>query len=338
MSETLIGNVRGLQGERGPQGLTGETGATGPQGPAGQQGETGPAGVGVPAGGTAGQMLVKTDGTDYNTRWITPALTQNAGYFDIEADAIGMVKVSNINSIPDNTYGYLRFHAAGDVSTPAPIVLFQNDRARCSAITLFGVYTDEKYYAITQINSDDSTSAMMKGKCQYFKINGALFISGYEVYAKTDTAVGSGKGHLFCECPNYNNMMFDITNAGFMVSTPSANLKFYMCCDEVHGVYLYSQSSGGYTDNVEIPTTKVATGTLVLPQYVFLNLGCNVYYCNVWKSGTSSLTLAKVTFEVTASSFADHSATVKVTFEEVNSGDDFSQGGYYITRPSWVLG
>ena len=49
-----------------PKGDTGATGATGPQGP------TGPAGPGVAAGGTAGQVLSKVDGTDYNTEWINP--------------------------------------------------------------------------------------------------------------------------------------------------------------------------------------------------------------------------------------------------------------------------
>ena len=49
-----------------PKGDTGATGATGPQGP------TGPAGPGVAAGGTAGQVLSKVDGTDYNTQWINP--------------------------------------------------------------------------------------------------------------------------------------------------------------------------------------------------------------------------------------------------------------------------
>ena len=38
--------------------------ATGPQGPAGP---------GVPSGGTAGQVLTKVDGTDYNTEWATPS-------------------------------------------------------------------------------------------------------------------------------------------------------------------------------------------------------------------------------------------------------------------------
>lgn len=38
-------------------------------GPAGADGADGADGVGVPAGGTAGQVLAKIDGTDYNTQW-----------------------------------------------------------------------------------------------------------------------------------------------------------------------------------------------------------------------------------------------------------------------------
>lgn len=41
-------------------------GTPGPPGPAG------PAGPGVAPGGTAGQILAKIDGTDYNTEWIDP--------------------------------------------------------------------------------------------------------------------------------------------------------------------------------------------------------------------------------------------------------------------------
>ena len=37
------------------------------------QGATGAPGQGVPVGGTAGQVLEKIDGTDYNTQWATPA-------------------------------------------------------------------------------------------------------------------------------------------------------------------------------------------------------------------------------------------------------------------------
>lgn len=67
-----------IRGAQGPQGATGATGATGPKGEQGPQGETGPqgpqgpqgpAGQGVPTGGTAGQVLAKVDGTNYNTEW-----------------------------------------------------------------------------------------------------------------------------------------------------------------------------------------------------------------------------------------------------------------------------
>lgn len=49
---------QGIQGEQGPQGLTGNTGPQGDDG------------VGVPAGGTTGQLLAKNSGTDFDTEWV----------------------------------------------------------------------------------------------------------------------------------------------------------------------------------------------------------------------------------------------------------------------------
>jgi len=51
-------------GGRGPAGTNGVDGADGADGADGQ---------GVPTGGTAGQVLEKIDGTDFNTQWATPA-------------------------------------------------------------------------------------------------------------------------------------------------------------------------------------------------------------------------------------------------------------------------
>jgi hypothetical protein len=48
----------------------GATGPAGPAGPAGPTGAQGIPGVGVPVGGTAGQVLAKVDGVNYNTEWI----------------------------------------------------------------------------------------------------------------------------------------------------------------------------------------------------------------------------------------------------------------------------
>jgi len=66
---------QGQQGPQGQQGIQGEPGQQGIQGQPGQQGiqgNTGPPGPGVPAGGTTGQVLQKTSGTDYATAWATP--------------------------------------------------------------------------------------------------------------------------------------------------------------------------------------------------------------------------------------------------------------------------
>lgn len=47
----------------------GQSGATGPQGPVGPVGPSGQDGVGVPSGGTTGQVLKKKSGNDYDTVW-----------------------------------------------------------------------------------------------------------------------------------------------------------------------------------------------------------------------------------------------------------------------------
>ena len=63
--EKTGGSVWTLRGNlKGPQGATGSTGSQGPQGPAG---------LGVPAGGTSGQALVKKTNADNDTQWSTPA-------------------------------------------------------------------------------------------------------------------------------------------------------------------------------------------------------------------------------------------------------------------------
>lgn len=64
-----------LLGAKGDTGLQGSPGLQGVPGPAGSIGLTGPAGTngqGIPAAGTAGQVLTKVNGTDYNTQWVTP--------------------------------------------------------------------------------------------------------------------------------------------------------------------------------------------------------------------------------------------------------------------------
>lgn len=49
-----------------------------PKGDKGDPGAQGPAGQGVPTGGTAGQVLTKVDGTNYNTQWSTLTIPSGA--------------------------------------------------------------------------------------------------------------------------------------------------------------------------------------------------------------------------------------------------------------------
>lgn len=89
----------------GPQGPQGDTGPQGIQGPAGTTGAQGPAGPGVPAGGTANQVLTKTSATDYATAWQTPS---TGGAFVDEAG--------------DTMTGTLAFSGAGVLSGGAVVV------------------------------------------------------------------------------------------------------------------------------------------------------------------------------------------------------------------------
>ena len=105
---------QGVQGEQGPQGERGLTGNTGPAGPTGPTGATGPAGadgVGVPSGGTTGQVLSKASGTDYDTEWTTP---EAGGVQDVQVNGTSVVQdgVANVPVAGDNVFGVVRLNTA----------------------------------------------------------------------------------------------------------------------------------------------------------------------------------------------------------------------------------
>lgn len=93
----------GPQGVAGPTGPQGPIGNTGPAGPTGPTGSQGPPGQGVPTGGTAGQVLAKIDGTNYNTQWanslsfplLAPSTAPTApSYSFTGATSLGLARVT----------------------------------------------------------------------------------------------------------------------------------------------------------------------------------------------------------------------------------------------------
>lgn len=93
-----IQGVKGDTGDAGLQGIPGNDGAPGAQGEQGPQGIQGPAGtdgadgVGVPAGGTSGQVLAKASNADHDTAWVTP-----------QAGGSGMVSVRMTQDVANAT-------------------------------------------------------------------------------------------------------------------------------------------------------------------------------------------------------------------------------------------
>lgn len=102
--------IQGVTGPTGSAGANGVTGATGPVGPQGVMGSvgatgaTGPMGFGVPAGGSAGQVLQKVNATDFNTTWVTPA----SGGSSAAIVSTQLITSSvTINSTPSTVFTYV---------------------------------------------------------------------------------------------------------------------------------------------------------------------------------------------------------------------------------------
>lgn len=93
-------SIRGAQGPKGDKGDKGDTGAQGPKGDTGAQGPQGiqgEPGSGVPAGGTAGQMLVKKSATDYDSEWQNqPSIPVQ----DVQVDGQSVVDGQGVADIP----------------------------------------------------------------------------------------------------------------------------------------------------------------------------------------------------------------------------------------------
>jgi hypothetical protein len=132
-------------------------GATGPAGPAGPTGATGAQGipgVGVPVGGTAGQVLAKVDGVDYNTEWVD----QSAPDF-----------ISSVSSPLAVTTGNLTINLAGYATE--------------SFVTSQGYITSAALSPYLLSSTAASTYQTIAGMAAYAQLSGATFTGN--VFAPT---------------------------------------------------------------------------------------------------------------------------------------------------------
>jgi hypothetical protein len=141
-------------GPTGPTGATGATGDTGPQGPAGADGTDG---VGVPVGGTTGQVLAKASADDYDTEWVdqsggggspggsdTQVQFNDGGVFGGDA---GLTFNKTLGSLSLNATGQLAF--SNDLflrRDGAANTLAQRNGTNAQTFRLYNTFTDASNY------------------------------------------------------------------------------------------------------------------------------------------------------------------------------------------------
>lgn len=168
---------QGVQGEQGPKGDTGATGETGPAGPTGPTGATGPAGadgVGVPAGGTTGQVLSKASGTDYDTEWATP---EAGGVQDVQVNGTSVVTdgVANVPKAGANDYGVAKVESTRGIqlsaddylrlTIPSALAIKLGNNANYAVVT--SVQHESAFYGLAKAAGDTTQSASSNPVGQY---------------------------------------------------------------------------------------------------------------------------------------------------------------------------
>jgi hypothetical protein len=196
----------GATGPQGPQGIQGDTGLTGPQGPQGIQGLTGATGAtgatgpGVAAGGTAGQILAKVDGVDYNTTWID----------NYTGQVKHLVKNNSGATMPKGSVVYV----SSSDGTNMNISLADADSEATSSKTM-GILESELVtggigYVITEgLLAGLNTNTATAGQSVWLSSTAGQFVFGappakpaHSVYLGVVTRVQSVNGEIFVKVQN----------------------------------------------------------------------------------------------------------------------------------------
>lgn len=183
------------------------TGPTGANGTNGTNGADGADGLGVPAGGTAGQVLAKIDSTDNNTQWITPlkavynqSVAQQGAGFATDTYLTGSSIAIPSGALKAGT----RYHLIFDVSktaagTATPIITIRFGTAGSTADTALLTFTFLAQTAAADIGTFEvwatfrsvgsGTSAVLQGTAQ---VRHRLQITGLQNLVSTTLQVTSG--------------------------------------------------------------------------------------------------------------------------------------------------
>jgi len=220
----------------GPQGSTGATGATGPQGIQGETGATGPAGPGIAAGGTAGQILTKVDGTDYNTYWtnVAPAASYTSTIkHEVKlGEAIAKGQAVYVSSADGTNMIVSKASNAAEATSSKTMGLLEN-----------GGSTNAKVNVVTEgLLAGLDTSTATVGDAVWLGTNGNLIFWHYGgsttkpsapdhlVYIGVVTRVNANNGEIFVKPQNgfeldeLHDVKIDAPATGEVIQRTASNL------------------------------------------------------------------------------------------------------------------
>ncbi len=203
-------------------------GAPGPMGPTGPAGADGENGVGVPPGGSAGEILAKIDGTDYNTEWI-----QN-----YTSTVKHEVKYIGDPTIPVGTPVYTVLNGNGNSSTNIPVNVASNASESTSSKTMglteASVSKNGFVYVVTEgLVAGIDTSTANTGDPVWLGVNGAYIFGlankpvapAHLVFLGVVTRGQQVNGEIFVKVQNgfEINELHDVLIGSGYSSTPADN-------------------------------------------------------------------------------------------------------------------
>jgi len=178
-------------------------GPAGPMGPAGvngTNGTNGTNGMGVPTGGTTGQVLAKVDATNFNTQWVTPsggggstillrATSTTSQTFPFGGNAVVPDVatcfnniITNVGSAYNTATGVFTAPTAGLYSISIQVVSTTNVLSLCPMIDVNNDFTtsggfDNDYFGVYQSSGQFRTGTQNRGQLttQVFLTAGQIF-------------------------------------------------------------------------------------------------------------------------------------------------------------------
>ena len=168
---TSVGVVSGTSGNSGTSGVNGEPG------PNGTSGTSGTSGIGVPTGGTVGQVLSKATDTDYDIEWIdAPSGGASTNTYIARAEFDSTQNLKGVYFLDPSGTGLYSTAGAGVAPPEGNLATFSfnNQLAPPVSILAYAANTATNEYIITHLNAGGDNLVYKLGGFTFTSYSSAL--------------------------------------------------------------------------------------------------------------------------------------------------------------------